>query len=45
MERKTRDIIDRIFDFILIAVLLMFAYGIFNIFRFFFLLKDYLEMV
>jgi len=43
MERKIGKIIGRIIEFILIGtVALMFICGIFSIFRFFFLLKDYL---
>lgn len=43
MERKIGEIIARIIEFVLMGTLaLMFIYGVFNFFRFFFLLKDYL---
>lgn len=43
MERKIREIIGRIIEFILIGTFTLISiYGVFNFFRFFFLLKDYL---
>lgn len=45
MERKIGEIIGKIIEFILIGTFaLICIYGVFNFFRFFFLLKDYLRI-